>query len=422
MYQALKNKGIYQAVLRNLDPGQVISYEDYCALLEDMMKGTHVWPLPHRIEICKSFSQKRRIVFNYPKAEMFVLRAVNRYLFKNCDQYLSPSYYPFPGYSPSQCLDMTLNKFAKYKKARGLHPEDFYGIHFDVSDYFNSMNPSLLLERMPVEVKNDRDFIRMFSQTLGNPYCIDRHRIVKVENKGAMAGLPVSAFFAAAYLSEMDRFFDQEEIPYARYSDDVLLFAENPDDLSEYSRYIEEFMASSGLLINRTKTEAINPGEPWTFIGFEVDHGTIDLALHSEEKIKRRVGRWAKRLRKRVEVGYYNKMRKTTPEKAAQSLIKGINRALFKPIRDKYSWARWTFSTINSTERLEALDLFIQEKIRYVYTGRYTRANYRILPYEKMAQMGYYPLLKLYSLYRYRPDKYQKFMDDFVIVPETVKA
>lgn len=422
MYQALKNKGIYQAVLRNLDPQQIIPYEVYCGLLDDMMCGVHVWPLPHRIEICKSFSQKRRIVFNYPKAEMFVLRAVNHYLFKNCEKCLSPSYYPFPGHNPAQCLGTILNKFTIYKKTRGLSPEDFYGMHFDVSDYFNSMNPALLLERLPDEIKNDRDFIRMFQQTLGNPYCIDKHKIIRIENKGAMAGLPISAFFAAVYLSEMDRYFDKEGIPYARYSDDVLLFAENPDDLSVYSRYIEEFMASSGLLINRTKTEAINPGEPWTFIGFEVDHGIIDLALHAEEKIKRRVGRWARRLRKRVEVGYYNKMRKTTPEKAAQSLIKGINRALFKPIRDKYSWARWTFSTINSTERLEALDLFIQEKIRYVFTGRYTQANYRILPYEKMAQIGYNPLLKLYSLYRYKPDKYQEFMENFIIVPDKLNA
>lgn len=422
MYQALKTGGIYQAVIRNLDPEQIIPFEDYCRILDNMACGGHTWPLPRRIEICKSFSQKRRIVFNYPKAEMFVLRAVNYYLFRKCGKLLSPSYYPFPGHSPAQCLGMVLNKFAQSKRIKGLNLEDFHGMHFDVSDYFNSMNPSFLLDRLPEEIRTDRDFVRLFEQTLGNPYCIDRHKIVRTGKKGAMAGLPVSAFFAAVYLSEMDKHFDRKGIPYARYSDDILLFAENREDLAEYGKYVEGFITSSGLSVNREKTETINPGEPWTFIGFEIDHGTIDLALHSEEKIKRRVGRWARRLRKRVEVGYNNGLRKTTPEKAAQSLIRGINRALFKPIRDKYSWARWMFSTINSTKRLETLDLFIQEKIRYVYTGRYTRANYRALPYEKMAKLGYYPLLKLFNLYRYRPEKYQEFMEKFVIVPEKAKG
>ena len=140
MFQELKSPRIYQGVIKNLEPEQVITYEDYCALLTAMIHKEHTWPLARRIEICKSFSQKRRIVFNYPKAEMFILRAVNHYLFKKYSDYLSISYYPFQGRNPAQCLGTVLKKFETYGMGKGLMLSDFYGMHFDISDYFNSMD------------------------------------------------------------------------------------------------------------------------------------------------------------------------------------------------------------------------------------------------------------------------------------------
>jgi len=42
-------------------------------------------------------------------------------------------------------------------------------MHLDVSDYFNSMNPHLLFERLPEALKNDGDFVWLYENTLLNP-------------------------------------------------------------------------------------------------------------------------------------------------------------------------------------------------------------------------------------------------------------
>jgi len=412
MLNRLKDVRIYQRVAESLDPEELISYEEYLSLVDAILRCEHHWPPARRIEIRKTFSQKRRIVYNYPTSEMFVLRVLNYYLFRRFKRLISPAYFPSQGRSPSQCLDYLLERLERYSRVNECPTSDLYGLHMDISDYFNSIDPDRLFERLPEELQADEAFRELYKQTIQSNICLLYDGTV-AKRRGGMAGFPIAAFFAAIYLSEMDEHIVKLGIPYARYSDDILFFNSDENSLTALNAYLEQFLKDSGLVVNQPKTVKINPGEPWTFIGFEVHNSTVDIAPHAEEKIKRRIGRWARRLRKRVEQGYGRPLRRSSPEKAAAALIRRINRALFKPIKDKYCWARWAFPTINTTKRLEALDVYIQEKIRYVYTGRYSRANYRILPYERLAAMGYKSLMKLYHLYQYRPDDYQAFLDGF---------
>lgn len=412
MLNRLKDARIYQRVADSLDPEALISYEEYLSLVDAILRREYRWPPARRIEIRKTFSQKRRIVYNYPKAEMFVLRALNYYLFRKFRRLISPAYFPSQGRSPSQCLKFLMDKLERYSNVTGIPTDCLYGLHVDISDYFNSIDPDRLFDRLPEELQADEVFRELYKQTIQSDTCL-LYDGTAAERKGGMAGFPIAAFFAAIYLSAMDEHFAKLGIPYVRYSDDILFFTTDENSLTVLNDYLEQFLKESGLAVNQPKTVKITPGEPWTFIGFEVHNGTVDIAPLAEEKIKRRIGRWARRLRKRVEQGYGKQMRKSSPEKTAAALIRRINRALFKPIKDKYCWARWAFPTINTTRRLEALDIYIQEKIRYVYTGRYTRANFRILPYGRLAAMGYKSLMKLYHLYQYRPDDYQAFLDEF---------
>lgn len=409
MYKELMNIRSYKQVAKEDDCEKIIPFEDYINILDKLSKETHKWSFPRIIEICKSFSQKRRIVYSYPKEEMFVLRAVNSYLCRKYRSALAVSYFPSRQRTPSQCLAYIMCKMNKYQSCYN-QIYSLYGLNMDVSDYFNSMDTGILFERLPEELKKDKDFLRLYKDTIQNPWCLKEDKLVYVEKKGAMAGLPFTAFFAAIYLSGMDRRFEKEGVPYVRYSDDILFFVENEAKLKYWSFYASSHIIDSGLNINLDKTVKIKPYEPWTFIGFEINQGRIVISEHQYQKIKRRIGKWAKKYRKRVDLGAGKNNYRISPEKAVTLFIKNINRAFFKPIKDKYCWAQWAFPTINDSSCLRKIDKFIQEKLRFVFTGRYSKKNYRLLPYERLKGMGYHSLEKLYNLYRFRPEDYNEFI------------
>ena len=413
MFQELSRKKTYLNILDGLDPEKVIPFETYLNLLSLMAEQSYRWPVARRIEICKNFSRKKRIVYAYPREEMFILRAVNHYLFEKYHEDLSVSYFPSRRRTPSQCLSFILESREAYLRARPQLP-GIHGMHLDISDYFNSMDPHILFERLPKELRADQDFVWLYRNTLLNPWCTQQGKLVRIENKGAMAGLPFTAFFAARYLHELDRSFEVAGIPYARYSDDIIFFVESQELLAEGLQRIKTKVQESELVLNEDKTEHITVQQPWTFIGFEVEQSRIDISKHQHDKLKRRISKWARRYRKRVEVRYGLDKRCMTPERAVASLIRNINRALFKPVRDKYCWAQWAFPTINTLGRIQSLDRLIQEKLRYVYTGGYSKKNFRILPYQQLKEMGYYSLEKLYLLFRYSPEKFHEFIEDEV--------
>lgn len=397
MFNQIRNEKMYDAIYKKLDEEETIPIETYYQTLDQWIKKDYIWSVPRLIEIKKNFSSKVRIVFNYNKVEMFILKAVNRYLWKTYRVFISNAYFPSRGRKPKQCLNYLI-----YKKGS----KNGYGVHFDISNYFNSMDISKLYECLPDALKRDEQFNWLYDNTILNPMVNNKGRVIACENKGAMAGVPIAAFFAGMYLNNMDNYFTEKNIPYARYSDDIIVFAPDTQTLSQHAQVIKNHIEDAGLNVNWEKTEKCEPSKPWAFIGFECNGRTIQLSKHAMNKVKRRIGRWARSMRKKVEIRNYDK------KKAIASLIRSINRALFKPIEDKYCWAQWVFPTINDIACLKELDTFIQEKLRFVYTGRYSKVNYNELTYEDLKQLGYHSLCKLYYKYKFDVNYYIQFIEE----------
>lgn len=73
---------------------------------------------------------------------------------------------------------------------------------------------------------------------------------------------------ANIYLMELDRRFQDKDVVYARYSDDIIVFAEDFDALQTCMNEIKEFIKSVGLEINPSKERIFRPDEPYEFLGF----------------------------------------------------------------------------------------------------------------------------------------------------------
>ena len=83
-----------------------------------------------------------------------------------------------------------------------------------------------------------------------------------------------------------------------------------------------------------------------------------------------------------------------------KGLIRKFNAKLFEgDDPDSLSWSRWFFPVINRTGGLKEIDLYLQQYIRYLSTGRHAKANYRVR-YKDLKALGYRSLV--HEFYRYR--------------------
>ncbi len=273
----------------------------------------------------------------------------------------------------------------------------------DIHNYFNSINTGYLLKKLQFINECDPLLYKIFENLLLEEYTFYNSKLIK-ESRGAMAGIPVSAFFANIYLSSMDQMFYEEDIDYFRYSDDIIVFAETREELELYKDRIYSHLKSVGLSINKNKESLSNPGETWEFLGFSYNSGIIDLSENTIRKMKRKIKRKAHALSR------WQRKKGLSPDKAAKGFVNTMNRKFFGTPTNEISdnepseltWSRWFFPYLNTHNGLAVIDRYMQEYIRYLYTGRHYKGNYRI-SYQDLKQLGYRSLV--HEFYCFKKNK-----------------
>ena len=154
--------------------------------------------------------------------------------------------------------------------------------------------------------------------------------------------------------------------------------------------YINKVLSENKLTLNPDKIAFIKPGESFEFLGFSFDNGEVDVAHSSFDKIK-------KKLRRKARAVLRWKLKKDAePEKAARVYIKYFNRKFFEnPVKSELTWCRWYFPIITTDVTIKEIDHYMQECIRYIYTGKHSKRNY-YLRYEDIKQLGYRSLVNEY--------------------------
>lgn len=144
----------------------------------------------------------------------------------------------------------------------------------------------------------------------------------------------------------------------------------------------------------KEKNFARPPYERWEFLGFSINHFTVDISDASFEKIKAKLRRKARAILR------WKKKTNATDEWAIRAYIKHFNKKFFHNDKEnELTWCRWYFPSINTTRRLKEIDEYMISCIRYIATGKHTKANYN-LRYEKIKALGYISLVNAY--YRFK--------------------
>ncbi len=356
-----------------------IEQEAYLPVVEKMWKQ-EPFPIPNMIILNKKNSAKKRVVFTYPREENYILKLL-AYLLAEYDECMAPNLYSF---RKNRSV-----KTAIWELSTTRNVDEMFSYKMDIHDYFNSVEIEILLPKLRDILKKEEELYLFLEELLRNPFVQKGKEIVAVK-KGIMAGVPIASFLANLYLKKMDFLFAERGMLYARYSDDIITFAKTKEELEVQKRLILSTLESHGLSVNPDKCRQTNPGEAWEYLGFSYCSGVVDISDIAIQKIKQKLKRKARAIFR------WKEKNQKRDEYAVRAYIKFLNRKFFdNPVQNEITWCRWYFPIIHTDKSLREIDQYAQSCIRYIVTGKYTKANYN-LRYEKMKELGYRSLVNEY--------------------------
>ena len=339
---------------------------------------------PKKVCISKSKTSKKRVVYTFADRESFALKFITHQL-KRYDGLFAPNLYSFRKNQTAKTAwdDVLRIKNLKHK----------YVYKVDISSYFNSVDPEKILPDLKQALSDNLELYQFLEQLLLDPYAEHNGTIIE-ENKGILPGAPVSAFFANLYLAELDHYFHDNRIPYMRYSDDIIVFADQEQIIQNYIITIKNFLSQKGLKVNTEKEILTPPGEKWEFLGFSYHNGTIDIGDVAMKKLKAKMRRKSRALLRWVE-------KKNLPrEYAAKAFVKRFNAKLYEnPVHNELTWTRWFFPTINTDKSLKQIDMYMQDCVRFLATGKRNKGRYNFT-YDNIKALGYRNLVNEYYKYK----------------------
>jgi hypothetical protein len=360
-----------------------VEREDYLPLATKIAQGESLG-IPTKKMVNKMGSGKKRVVYSFAADEMLVLKLIAFLLYKYDDR-LAPNCYAFRRGLKAHDAIFKLNK--------AIHGQQMWAYKLDIHDYFNSIDIDILLPLLKEMLADDPPLYGFFEQMLTNPNVSFNKNIIE-ERHGVMAGTPTSPFLADVYLNEVDHYFNDANVIYARYSDDIIMFAPDYDTLQQYKEKMCHFLAQYHLEVNPEKEKVYSPDEAYEFLGFKCHGHDIDISEATKRKMKGKIKRQANAL-----LRWKNK-NGMEAEKAMKALINYFNRKFFESDDpENLTWSRWFFPVINQTEGLKEIDRYLQQYIRFLSTGRHNKTNYRV-DYAQLKALGYKSLVNEYYKFK----------------------
>ena len=356
-----------------------VEREDYLPLAQKIVQGAGLG-IPQKKIINKMGTGKKRVVYSFAPDEMVILKLIAFKLY-DYDAYFAPNCYAFRrGIKASDAI---------YSIRRAIGGRKMWAYKLDIHDYFNSISIDILLPMLADMMADDLPLYRFFEKMLTDNKAGYNGETI-LESHGVMAGTPTAPFLADVYLKEVDQYFHDAHVIYARYSDDIILFAPDRETLEAYKSKMAEFLRKYRLEINPDKKKIYSPDEAYEFLGFKCHGRDIDISEATKKKMKGKIRRatnsimrW--KIRNHIE-----------PEKAMKGLINHFNRIFFEnDDTESLTWSRWFFPVINKTDGLKEIDHYLQQNIRFLATGKHNKANYKT-NYAQLKQLGYRSLVNEY--------------------------
>lgn len=353
-----------------------------------LINGTYEWSIPEKLELAKSGTTKKRIVYMYNETDRYILGVLYRVLNNVFKTEVAENCYSYKrGVNTAQAIrEISKTDFSKQ-----------YGLKLDIHAYFNSVNREHLNDCL-TELFGINTGLRKTMDSLFNTDKVLYKGKEVIEYKALIPGCALGSFFANYCLREVDYHFKKEDITYARYSDDIIFFADTPEEIEFNLTYLLEKIKEYGLEVNEKKYTHFNPNEEIVFLGLALSEDSIDISKHAKEKLKKTIKRWVKKGRREIEID-------CEPfEKVAKKIIERFNYRLYKCfIEDarKFGWGYYAFRYITTSESIIEIDYYLKDRLRYLKTGKNNKANHKAISDEQLYELGLVSTYEMYKLFKY---------------------
>lgn len=349
--------------------------------LQKLIERDYTMPPPYHYRVNKNLSARKRDVYAFKGNVKYMMQLIS-YCMRKQEYIYSEGLYSFRASRNAQDFLMKLRGFE--------HIEDYYVVKVDVSNYVNSIVPELIIPRIEELWKDDPSFVDLMKYLLLRRECIERDGSVVSCEPGGLGGLPQGNLCMNVYLMELDEYFYARSPLYCRYSDDIIIFAHTREEAEEYLDVLFSILKEKRLSLNPEKTYVIEPGGEVDVLGVKLQDGKMDMALHSKNKLKRKIRMRANRLLR------LKRVKGWSDEQCGKQMINFCNHLFFGgELRRQLTWSRWLFPVITETESLRELDHYMQDAIRYCMCGSMSDKRYRIT-YEDLKKLGYFSLVHAY--------------------------
>lgn len=346
-------------------------------IINDLKNDNYTFTLPRKTIINKIRKNKKRVVYQFTKEETYILKYIT-YLLYEYDYLFSKNLYSF---RQNISVKNAINDIKKYKI------NDNYSYKVDIKNYFNSINIDKILKELKQDIEEET--YNLIKDILLNKSVTYKNEIFE-EEKGIMAGVPISSFLANYYLKDLDKYFEKEGIIYFRYADDILISAKSKKDLDKYIEIIKKELKKKDLEINKEKEYFYSPNTPIEFLGFSISNQEIDISSNSIRKIKGKIKRSSRSIRR------WMLKKNIKVEPTIKTMTKKFNKKLLGKEENELSWKYWYFNVITTTKSLKIIDDYMQQELRYLITGKHNKKNYEKVPYELLKKCGYKSLINEY--------------------------
>ena len=312
-----------------------IKNENYKKVANEIVNGTYAFSIPEKHLINKINKTKKRVVYNFNDDENMILKVITYLFSKKYDNKYSDNCYSFrKKYTVKDALKkLCLNR----------QEHDLYGYKIDIQNYFNSVDVNLLLPILEKFLEDDAKLYKFIKNILCDNRARFNNEIIE-EKKGIMAGVPISSFLANIFLQDVDEFFKDENVLYARYSDDIIFFA-SKEKVNYYMEKLKQKISEKGLSLNQDNIQFIEPTDKWDFLGFSYQNGTIDISDVAIKKIKGKIKRACRKLRR------WMIKNNADSDRAIAAVIRKFNRKFYMvENKNELTWQLWYFPIINTTK------------------------------------------------------------------------
>lgn len=141
-----------------------------------------------------------------------------------------------------------------------------YLIRADVKSFYRSIPHFKLIQDIK-KYYDDPKLLAMLEEIITNP--IDTPYGYKNPVHGITLRGPLSQFFSGIYLKPLDDAFNEMDVTYIRYQDDILILCQTKRQLNRARRRMMEVLNERRLSLSRKKSRMGNIGRGFHFLGID---------------------------------------------------------------------------------------------------------------------------------------------------------